>query len=68
MNSKVAIQKFWFGELMMDDVLKAYGIKKDSPNYEKVLKILVKTKRDFVNGWSFFTREGIDLKIRKILG
>lgn len=69
MNTKIAIQRFWFGELKIEDVLKGYGLSKGgSPNREKVVKILVKTKRDFVNGWSFFTREGIDLKIRKILG
>lgn len=68
MIGKFAIQKYWLDIVSLEDVLKAYGLTMGSPHRSIVVKILQKTKRDFIHGWSFFTREDIDLKIRKILG
>lgn len=62
-GGKYAIQKYWFDDLTIDDVMKTYGIKETDRHYEKAKKIVMKSKKDFRNGWSFFTREDIDKKI-----
>lgn len=62
-DGKYAIQKYWFDEIMIDDVMRAYGIRETDRNYEKAKKIVMKSKKDFRNGWSFFTREDIDNKV-----
>ena len=66
-SSKYAIQRYWFNELTLEDVLREYGIRRGNQHREAVSKVLMKSKKDFQFGWSFFTREDIDDKILKIL-
>lgn len=66
-SSKYAIQRYWFNEMTLDDVLREYGIRRGSPHREAVSKVLMKSKRDFQAGWSFFTREDIDAEVLKVL-
>ena len=66
-NGKYIIQRYWFDEATISDVMEHYGIKNDDNCRESVAKVLVKSKKDFRNGWSYFTREDIDSKIRSIV-
>ena len=63
MGGKFAIQKYWLDRIGIEDVMEHYGLESSDGNYGKVRKIVEKSKKDFRNGWSFFTREDIDRKI-----
>lgn len=58
-----AIQRYWFGRCEIKDVLSIYGIENDEPCHDHVVKVLIKSKKDFQHGYSFFTRETIDEKV-----
>ena len=58
-----AVQRFWFGRMDINEVLDIYCIAPDEPCREAIAKTLKKTKRDFINGFSFFTRESTDKEI-----
>lgn len=57
------VQEFWLGRKDVRDVLDVYEIRKEDECHDSLVKFLLKTKRDFINGFSFFTRESIDAKI-----
>lgn len=61
------VQSFWLGRCELKDVLGVYQITKEDRCHDTVAKLLMKTKKDFVNGFSFFTREDIDKKIVTIM-
>lgn len=61
------IQKFWFQKKELKDVLHVYGIEKTDACHDSVAKLLLKTRKDFINGFSFFTRESIDDKIIRLM-
>lgn len=58
-----SVQSFWLGRCEMKDVMEMYGISPEDRCHGSVTKLLIKTKKDFVHGFSFFTRESTDLKI-----
>ena len=58
------VQQFWFGEVFLEDLLKAYGVYDDAKLRKPVESILMKSRRDFKDGWTFFTREDIDRDVR----
>ena len=62
------LQMFWFRKKELKDVLDAYEIRHGDACHDTMAKLLLKTRKDFINGFSFFTREDIDTKIMKIIG
>lgn len=64
--NQLAIQKFWFGERCCSEVLDTYNIT-DERVKEKVKKILIRSKQEFLRGYSHFTRETIDKEIQKVI-
>ena len=63
---QIRLQEFWFGDATMADVLDAYGVERGDDCHGRVVKYLLKTKKDFINGFSFFTRESVDEKMREM--
>jgi hypothetical protein len=61
------IQEFWFQQKELKDVLRVYGIEKTDASHDSVTKLLLKTRKDFINGFSFFTKEGTDDKIVRLV-
>ena len=64
---QIKIQEFWFQECDIKEVLSAYDINKGDACHDSVVKLLLKTRKDFINGFSFFTRESIDDKIVRLM-
>ena len=64
---RLAIQRFWLQRNELKDVLDVYGIGKDDKCRESVVKLLLKTRRDFINGFSFFTRESVDGQVLNLM-
>lgn len=61
------IQEFWFDKKELKDVLHVYCIEKGDECHDSVSKLLLKTRKDFIKGFSFFTRESIDDKILRLM-
>ena len=58
-----AIQEFWFQNREIDEVMDVYNLHRGDGCYEHVEKVLLKTRKDFINGFSFFTRNDTDDRI-----
>ena len=63
MEGKFAIQRYWLGTGTLESALLAFNLKRDDPRRAKAAAIIAKSKKDFVAGWSFFTREDIEKKV-----
>lgn len=61
------IQEFWLRRKDIKDVLHVHDITAEDECYDSVTKLLIKTRKDFINGFSFFTRESIDDKIIRLM-
>ena len=61
------IQSYWFNAAELKDVVETYGIEEGDECRDSVVKLLLKTKKDFSRGFSFFTRESVDEKIMRLM-
>ena len=60
------IQRYWFSETTETEVLKRYGLKPGTHKWEKARAILAKSRKQFIQGLSHFTRNDIDRKIMAV--
>lgn len=61
------IQQLWFGKKEVEDVIALYGVDQTQVEYPMVVKVLEKSRRDFIRGSIFLSRENIDGKIMAII-
>lgn len=65
--NQIFIQKFWFGEKSIEEVIETYGVKKGDDRYERMAKVLNKSKKDFLNGSAITFREGVDEQLQNLV-
>lgn len=60
-----AIQDYWFDENTLENILTKYGFQPNSTEWNTAGAILVKSKKQFEQGFSHFNSDDIDRKIRR---
>ena len=65
--AQIRIQKYWFGDGTLKEIMDTYEIRRDHKVYDKVVAVIEKSKKQFIKGFSFFTREDIDKKVLELI-